>query len=543
MSTRWEASDKDIKMVFNFTEQREAVNITTNFGGAGSVQIENNTLAAGTKSGDYQLRNATEVREFEILLNGKDKTREKLLVRPLECILGQCPIEAVEDINLPDKASPWSNKDSWGGVLPVDGDEVEIKNNMWIELDLKETPKLKKLTINGRLTVKSDKDNLPDIKLQSKLIWVRSGELLVGTAEAPFEQNFVVELQGETEDETLTLDGLTKAGNKVIVSNNKIEMFGKKRTNISRMIEAANAGDEKIKVAADVDWVAGDRIFLATSTIQHDHGEFHTIKAIDKGEITLETALKFYHYGTKESTATSYNGVDIRNEVLLLTRNVKIMGEKKDGWAGHILVSDLIEGENTRYGTMTLESVQVENCSQKDLSRGAIRFEGATHTGEGKKSKITNCAVHEGDDWGLFIDRSNNIEISDTAFISWRAVGVSIDTSENLIFNRNFIGHTRERVWTALGMAIDKAACVALGTYTNKAMPSKNLEMKDNIAAGCVYAGFMAPSLEACGGTFDKYKGNVAHSSTRYGVYAYTNPLATKSAECTEWGHFSAYKT
>ena len=71
-------------------------------------------------------------------------------------------------------------------MLPVDGDEVEIKNNMWIELDLKETPKLKKLTINGRLSVKSDKDKLPDIKLQSKLIWVRAGEFLVGTAEAPF---------------------------------------------------------------------------------------------------------------------------------------------------------------------------------------------------------------------------------------------------------------------------------------------------------------------------------------------------------------------
>lgn len=92
-------------------------------------------------------------------------------------------------------------------------------------------------------------------------------------------------------------------------------------------------------------------------------------------------------------------------------------------------------------------------------------------------------------------------------------------------------------------MAIDKAACVALGTYTNKAKSSKNLEMMDNIAAGCVYAGFMAPSLEACGGSFDKYKGNVAHSSTRYGVYAYANPLATKSKECTEWGYYSAYKT
>lgn len=222
VSERWETTDKDIRMVFNFTEKTEAVNITTNYGGAGSIQIENNTLATGTKSGDYQLRNATEVREFEILINGKDTTRSKLRVDRHECIHGKCPIEAVEDMNLPDKPSPWSDKASWGGVLPIDGDELEIKNNMWIELDLAETPKLKKLEINGRLSVKVDKDNLPAIKLQSFLIWVRAGELLVGTAEAPFEQMFTVELLGETESETLQLDGLTKAGNKVIVSNNRI---------------------------------------------------------------------------------------------------------------------------------------------------------------------------------------------------------------------------------------------------------------------------------------------------------------------------------
>ena len=184
--------------------------------------------------------------------------------------------------------------------------------------------------------------------------------------------------------------------------------------------------------------------------------------------ITLDKPLTNYHYGEKESTAKTYNGVDIRNEVLLLTRNVKIMGEKKDGWAGHVLISDLFEGENVRYGTITLDSVEVDNCAQKDLSRAAIRFEGASHTGD-KKSKITNCAVHEGDDWGLWMDNTNNVEISHTTFVGWRAVGVSIDKTENLKFNNNFVGHTRERVWTALGSTIDKAACVAFGTYTNKA--------------------------------------------------------------------------
>ena len=214
------------------------------------------------------MRNATEVREFEIKVNGKqDEGRDKLKVSPLECILGKCNIAAVEDSDLPSTASPWSDKNSWGGTLPVDGDEVEITNKMWIELDLAETPKLKKLTVNGRLTIKSDADKLPKMKLRSYLIWVRAGELIVGSAETPFAQDFEIELLGETESETLTLDGLTKAGNKVLVSNNKVEMYGKKRVNMSRLTESAAAGDKKIKVATDVDWVVGDRIYISTSTI------------------------------------------------------------------------------------------------------------------------------------------------------------------------------------------------------------------------------------------------------------------------------------
>lgn len=55
ISEMWADTDKDVNLVFNFTEKREAVNITTNYGGSGSVQIANNTLStlSSWKSGDY----------------------------------------------------------------------------------------------------------------------------------------------------------------------------------------------------------------------------------------------------------------------------------------------------------------------------------------------------------------------------------------------------------------------------------------------------------------------------------------------------------
>mmetsp|Transcript_470 Transcript_470/g.741 ORF Transcript_470/g.741 Transcript_470/m.741 type:complete len:170 (-) Transcript_470:2127-2636(-) len=169
---------------------------------------------------------------------------------------------------------------------------------------------------------------------------------------------------------------------------------------MGRLLAEASAGDKDITVASDLDWAVGDKIFLATSTIQATHSEYRTITAISAGKATLDRALSYYHFGAAESTATLYNGIDIRTEVLLMTRNVKIMGEKKDGWAGHILVTD--ELLNSNEGYVIMDNVEVENCSQKDKGNAAIRFESALGSST-TYSKISNSAVHEGDDWGLSI--------------------------------------------------------------------------------------------------------------------------------------------
>ena len=46
----------------------------------------------------------------------------------------------------------------------------------------------------------------------------------------------------------------------------------------------------------------------------------------------IVVALNYYHYGAPDSTASKYSGIDIRGEVLLLTRNILIHGQDIDGW-------------------------------------------------------------------------------------------------------------------------------------------------------------------------------------------------------------------
>ena len=172
------------------------------------------------------------------------------------------------------------------------------------------------------------------IKLRSHQIFVRAGEFIIGAEDAPYEGKAEIELLGLTDSETLTLSGIVKGGNKILASTNKVAFYGQPRDTMSRLLETVEEGAITIKVDSTLDWAVGDKLFISSSTIQAGYGEYRKITAIDAGVITLDKALENYHYGTAESTGTLYNGVDIRTEVLMLTRNIKVYGEDADGWGG-----------------------------------------------------------------------------------------------------------------------------------------------------------------------------------------------------------------
>ena len=172
------------------------------------------------------------------------------------------------------------------------------------------------------------------IKLRSHQIFVRAGEFIIGAEDAPYEGKAEVELLGLTDSDKLVLNGNVKGGNKILASMNKVAFYGQSRDQMSRLLETVEEGATTIKVDSTLDWAVGDELYISSSTVQFDYGEFRKISAIDAGVITLDKALWNYHYGAAESTGTLYNGVDIRTEVLMLTRNIKVYGEDADGWGG-----------------------------------------------------------------------------------------------------------------------------------------------------------------------------------------------------------------
>jgi hypothetical protein len=151
----------------------------------------------------------------------------------------------------------------------------------------------------------------------------------------------------------------------------------------------------------------------ATNMRTMDYDEC-TITSYDAGTGVAKCAkaLKGYHYGAGSSSAADY-GVDMRAEVWLMDRNVKIQASLdeighvlQEPWGCQVLVADFREPTDTkRKGSLNLDNVQVYNCSQKMTYKGAIRFEAATGAG----STISNSVISSGRGMGIVMLDSANL--------------------------------------------------------------------------------------------------------------------------------------
>jgi len=113
--------------------------------------------------------------------------------------------------------------------------------------------------------------------------------------------------------------------------------------------------------------------------MQTDASDYATVVNYisNTGEVKLDRKLSHYHWGQDESTVSTHD-IDMRAEVLLLTRNVKIYGSvSSDNWGCSILTSDYSDGTFMRAGSTIFDNVEIFNCSQYDTLKAALRFDGA----------------------------------------------------------------------------------------------------------------------------------------------------------------------
>jgi hypothetical protein len=203
----------------------------------------------------------------------------------------------VEEIE--DDIRYWSNPDSWtNGTVPIAGEDVHVESgwNMVYDLNDTEAPIYNNMEVNGKLTFKNESS--PHLKV--KHLFVRAGHLEIGNETHPFNGSAKITMFGEKNFESMAFDNAIEGGNKLIANVGVIKMYGQPRTGkLTRLHAEVSKGSNTIYVESGLDWVAGDRIALGPTSFTHDRSEDNFVTAYDSstGKVTLQTALKYHHWG------------------------------------------------------------------------------------------------------------------------------------------------------------------------------------------------------------------------------------------------------
>ena len=514
--------------------------------------MENDTIASDSddyRPGQFVHYNDTQHQELHWVVNGKDKvvqTEKDYKFTATKCVYA-CAESIVEVEEVEEEFRLWSDVKNWPNeTLPAEGDSPEVMSGWKMILDIEEPPKFHTIKVNGVLIFSDE----IDIHLQAINIYVRAGELHIGNETHPHQHNAQITLLGDKEADTIVFDNGIEAGNKILINTNLVKMFGQSRTkNLLRLHQEANMGDTEIYVETGLDLVDGDMIALVATALKFDASENQVVKAYDSetGKITLHGSVVYNHYGTAESTADKYNGVDIRGEVLLLSRNIRIVGEDVWSWGCQVVTSDTVEFDmetmetKTRVGQMLIDNVEIYNCSQIDTERAALRFEQALSSHQ----RVTNSAVHNGLGWGARVIDSKNVEMNNNIFFSFRPVVVGIDSTQNMTFDSNFAGGSVERTtFESLDQVVDKAGLVCVCSYGMS--KCSDILVTNNIAAGGIYAGFVVAGHQCGDYENSKFYGNVAHSmggpDMGHGIIFFPDTNVPGLSTCFETSYNAAYK-
>ena len=298
------------------------------------------------------------------------------------------------------RALRWSDPATWpDGRVPAAGDAVTITRDMDVLLDI-DPPALRSLTIDGKLRFSDDLD----IGLETDWIYVRGGELEIGTEARPHTRNAVITLTDTVPGEDIN----TMGDRGIMLMRGTLNLHGDRQHTWTRLAATAQAGSSVIAVLDASTWRTGDRIVLASTDFDARQAEVRTIAAISGNTITLDRPLQYMHYG--EITF----GVDQRGEVGLLTRNIRIEASadsEQTYFGGHIMA---MVGAR-----MYVSGVELNRMGQHlHLARYPIHWH---LIGEGQGQYIRNSAIHDTFSRCVTVHGTNNLRVENN--VTFNTVG------------------------------------------------------------------------------------------------------------------------
>ena len=188
---------------------------------------------------------------------------------------------------------------------------------------------------------------------------------------------------------------------------------------MSRLAAEAQKGSTALKVGTGLDWFAGDLLGFAATALQWKQSEQATVKSYNSvtGDLVINTPLFYYHFGAAASTGANYQGLDMRGEVVLLSRNIVIQGDNSNSWQGQFVTADATQidatgNSVTLSGLTILDGVELYNMGQHNTEKAALRFQNSSRATTQELSTIKNTVIHDSGAWAIQIWYSSNINMN-----------------------------------------------------------------------------------------------------------------------------------
>lgn len=309
-------------------------------------------------------------------------------------------------------ASAWSNPSTWGGAVPRAGADVVVPAGRTVLLDT--NIDVASLRVDGTL-VCADRD----LSIRARWIMVHGGRLTCGTAEAPYTKRLDITLVG-----TASTEDVMGMGTKFLGSMGGIVQFHGRSAPTTWTSLAADAakGATSISLTQAPPWRAGDRIVIATSSVDQNRFDVATVASVEGTTVRLAAPLRFPHRGSIVRAGDVQ--VEVRAGVGLLTRNIVIRGDAASAssrFGAHLM---FMPGGPT---SVQLQGVEITDAGQFDrLGRYPIHFHQLT-TGCGA-CYVRDSSVHDTIQRGIVLHDTSGIEVRDNVVFNTVGHNIVVET-------------------------------------------------------------------------------------------------------------------
>jgi G8 domain len=232
--------------------------------------------------------------------------------------------------------SLWSNPATWGGVVPVGGQDVTIPAGKRVVLDV-QTPVLGRVSVNGELIA----SHLLDVRLQAQLISVSGigSKLTIGCTAERYPRQAQIVLHGANLSDAQIAQGMKGL---LASGGARIDMFGEARLSWSQLAASTAAGATVLSLKEPAaGWRANDQLIVAPSGLDADEYDLVRIASVNGAQVSLQAPMQYPHWGVLQN----YGGksLDQRAAVGLLSRNIVIRGAgdaDAEQLGAHVMIMD-----------------------------------------------------------------------------------------------------------------------------------------------------------------------------------------------------------